>query len=183
MPGGLDILTNQGFQPTLFAEERWSRPVTRGQRPHDLLDDRCFPGRIEVHAEVMTMGDRLLRRRQVEEITGMTRSSIYRLMDSGDFPRPVRVGPAAVRWKESEITCWLESRAHSEESVPARPTQPRCGLHDRNPRLALLFRLPLRLGGQVVRPQLHQCAAPLEEIGPGVRLFGRIAQEMGKCRL
>ena len=109
MPGGLDILTDQGFQPTLFAEERWSRPVTKGQRPNDLLEDRCFLGGIEVHHEVMTMGDRLLRRRQVEEITGMTRSSIYRLMQTGDFPPPVRVGPTAVRWRESDITGWLES--------------------------------------------------------------------------
>ena len=56
------------------------------------------------------MSDRLLRRRQVEEITGMARSSIYRLMQDGDFPSPVRVGPAAVRWRESDITSWLESR-------------------------------------------------------------------------
>ena len=38
------------------------------------------------------MHDRLLRRRQVEEITGMSRSSIYRLMQDGQFPRPVKVG-------------------------------------------------------------------------------------------
>ena len=56
------------------------------------------------------MSDRLLRRRQVEEITGMARSSIYRLMLQGDFPQSVRVGPAAVRWRESDITDWLESR-------------------------------------------------------------------------
>ena len=56
------------------------------------------------------MGDRLLRRRQVEEITGMGRSSIYRLMKNGGFPRPVRVGPAAVRWRASDIADWLESR-------------------------------------------------------------------------
>ena len=56
------------------------------------------------------MGDRLLRRRQVEKITGMKRSSIYRLMQDGDFPRPVKVGPAAVRWKESEVNTWVESR-------------------------------------------------------------------------
>ena len=58
----------------------------------------------------MTMHDRLLRRRQVEEITGMARSSIYRLMNMGEFPRAVRVGKAAVRWKTSDITAWLESR-------------------------------------------------------------------------
>ena len=56
------------------------------------------------------MGDRLLRRREVERITGMSRSSIYRRMQSGGFPRPVRVGPSAVRWKESDITAWVESR-------------------------------------------------------------------------
>ena len=56
------------------------------------------------------MHDRLLRRRQVEEITGLSRSSIYRLMQDGEFPRPVKVGPAAVRWRASDITAWLESR-------------------------------------------------------------------------
>ena len=56
------------------------------------------------------MQDRLLRRREVERITGMSRSSIYRLMQEGEFPRPVRVGPAAVRWKSSDITAWIESR-------------------------------------------------------------------------
>ena len=50
------------------------------------------------------MHNKLLRRRQVEEITGMSRSSIYRLMQDGQFPRPVKVGCAAVRWRESNIT-------------------------------------------------------------------------------
>ena len=56
------------------------------------------------------MQDRLMRRREVERITGMSRSSIYRLMRSGSFPLPVRVGPMAVRWKESDIADWIESR-------------------------------------------------------------------------
>ena len=67
------------------------------------------------------MSDRLLRRRQVEEITGMGRSSIYRLMQHGDFPPPVRVGPAAVRWRESDITGWLGVTAAGEK--PVRPAQ------------------------------------------------------------
>ncbi len=56
------------------------------------------------------MQDRLMRRREVERITGMSRSSIYRLMRSGSFPLPVRVGATAVRWKESDIADWIESR-------------------------------------------------------------------------
>ena len=69
------------------------------------------------------MGDKLLRRRQVEEITGMRRSSIYRLMQTGDFPPPVRVGPAAVRWRESDITGWMESLPIARgQSVPPKAT-------------------------------------------------------------
>ena len=56
------------------------------------------------------MQDRLLRRRDVERITGMSRASIYRLMHKGEFPRPVKVGSTAVRWKESDIADWIESR-------------------------------------------------------------------------
>ena len=57
------------------------------------------------------MQDRLLRRRQVEEITGMSRSSIYKMMQNGEFPRPVKIGPTAVRWRASDIRAWVESRA------------------------------------------------------------------------
>ena len=56
------------------------------------------------------MDDRLLRRREVEEITGLGRSSIYRLMQEGEFPQRVLVGPNAVRWKASDIAAWVESR-------------------------------------------------------------------------
>ena len=56
------------------------------------------------------MQNRLMRRREVEKITGMSRSSIYRLMQESDFPRPLRIGPGAVRWKASDIIAWIESR-------------------------------------------------------------------------
>ena len=63
------------------------------------------------------MGDKLLRRRQIEEITGMSRSSIYRLMQSGEFPPRVRFGPTAVRWRASDVTSWLESRPVARSEV------------------------------------------------------------------
>ena len=56
------------------------------------------------------MSDKLLRRKEVEELVGLSRASIYRWMDSGKFPRCVRVGSKAVRWKESDITAWMQSR-------------------------------------------------------------------------
>ena len=59
---------------------------------------------------MMKMHERLLRRRKVEEITGMSRLSIYRQMKKGKFPRPVRIGLSAVRWRASDIMAWMESR-------------------------------------------------------------------------
>ncbi|WP_114966819.1 helix-turn-helix transcriptional regulator [Alkalilacustris brevis] len=56
------------------------------------------------------MPQRYLRRTEVEKITGLSRSSIYKLMSEGDFPRPVKLTAKAVAWPESVITDWLMSR-------------------------------------------------------------------------
>ena len=91
-----------GGAPTDLCK-RLAAPLLAG-RPDTSLARMKEPG------EEMTMDDRLLRCRQVEEITGLSRSSIYRLMPMGEFPQRVKVGPAAVRWRESDITAWVESR-------------------------------------------------------------------------
>lgn len=54
--------------------------------------------------------DRLLRRAEVQSRCGIARTTIYRLMRSGLFPEPVKVGPRAVRWPASEIEEWLAGR-------------------------------------------------------------------------
>ncbi len=50
------------------------------------------------------------RRTEVEEITGLSRSTIYDMMNRGEFPRPVRLTAKAVGWPESLIRGWLENR-------------------------------------------------------------------------
>lgn len=51
-----------------------------------------------------------LRRREVEELTGLSRSSLYDLMAKGAFPRPIKLTGKAVAWPESAIVEWLQSR-------------------------------------------------------------------------
>jgi len=53
---------------------------------------------------------RFLRRRSVEDRTGLSRSTIYLFVQSGTFPRPVRIGGRAVAWLESDIDAWIEAR-------------------------------------------------------------------------
>jgi len=60
-----------------------------------------------------------MRRREVEEMTGLSRSAIYERLNpqsvyhDAAFPRPVKLGRRAVGWRASEIAAWLESRKSS----------------------------------------------------------------------
>jgi prophage regulatory protein len=56
------------------------------------------------------MGERILRRPEVERRTSLSKSSIYSWMARGDFPRPVALGTRAVGWRESDIEAWLAAR-------------------------------------------------------------------------
>lgn len=49
----------------------------------------------------------ILRRKQVEVRTGLSRSTIYLRIQEGTFPKSIRLGPRAVGWIESEIEAWL----------------------------------------------------------------------------
>jgi len=52
---------------------------------------------------------KLLRRKQVEEASGLSRSSIYQMMAEGRFPKPLKVGRRAVRWSEEDLKHWQEA--------------------------------------------------------------------------
>ncbi len=53
---------------------------------------------------------RLLRRREVEALTGLGRSTIYEMMSKGLFPRAFKLTGKAVGWTESSIAAWIQSR-------------------------------------------------------------------------
>jgi prophage regulatory protein len=52
----------------------------------------------------------MLRRRDVERATGLSRSTIYDLMARGEFPRPIKLAARAVGWPEERILEWQRSR-------------------------------------------------------------------------
>lgn len=56
------------------------------------------------------VADPHLRRPAVETATGLSRSTIYDMMDRGEFPRPIRIGRRAVAWPESAVLAWLADR-------------------------------------------------------------------------
>lgn len=52
----------------------------------------------------------ILRRKQVEDKTGLSRSTIYLYIQEGNFPKPINLGARAVGWLENEIEAWLSER-------------------------------------------------------------------------
>lgn len=57
------------------------------------------------------MTAQLLRMREVEAITGLSKSTIYNYMNDGRFPRPVWIGRNTVRFRASAIQQWISELA------------------------------------------------------------------------
>jgi prophage regulatory protein len=51
-----------------------------------------------------------LRMPTVMRITGLGRSTIYRLIATQKFPSPVRLGPHAVAWRRTDLDKWSDAR-------------------------------------------------------------------------
>lgn len=54
--------------------------------------------------------ERLLRLADVEAATGCKKSTIYKLMKDGKFPRCVGVTGRMVAWPESAVQQWVQER-------------------------------------------------------------------------
>ncbi|WP_313242057.1 AlpA family transcriptional regulator [Stenotrophomonas sp.] len=57
---------------------------------------------------------RLLRRGEVQDRVGLSKSTLYLRISSGSFPRPVTLG-SSVRWVESEVEAWISERVSERD--------------------------------------------------------------------
>ena len=53
--------------------------------------------------------DRILRIKTVLERTGLSRSTMYRKMQNGTFPKNVRISTRCAGWRESAVNAWLHN--------------------------------------------------------------------------
>ena len=92
------------------------------------------------------MNNKLLKRPEVEAVTGLSRASIYSKIKTGAFPAPVRLGPNSVAWRADEIDRWIselpvanelrdESRATAAGRGMFGESRPAAGGADRAPEI------------------------------------------------
>ena len=77
--------------------------------------------------EIQSPQKRFIRLPEVLSRTGYGRTTIYRKMEDGSFPRSVKLGGPledsnafdcrAVAWIEDEVEQWIESRIEERDSV------------------------------------------------------------------
>ena len=65
------------------------------------------------------MEDRILPWSQVKVISGLSRTTVWRMQKAGDFPACVQVSSNRVGWWQSELLAWARAR------MPRRPSSPR----------------------------------------------------------
>jgi len=53
---------------------------------------------------------KIIRLNQVKDVTGLGRSTIYKYIAEGSFPKPISLGDRCVGWLESEIYDWILAR-------------------------------------------------------------------------
>jgi len=72
-------------------------------------------------------GDRLIKLPEVEKLTGLTKPTIYRLMNDPDatppFPKNITIGKRSVSWIEREIYTYVNLCIAARNQKNIEPTQ------------------------------------------------------------
>lgn len=74
---------------------------------------------MSVKENPQTTVKRFLRLNTVKAITGLSRSTIYEMMNKGLFPQKVSLGANSVAWVSSEIEQWIDDRISQRDEVAA----------------------------------------------------------------
>ncbi|BCR23435.1 MULTISPECIES: helix-turn-helix transcriptional regulator [Pseudomonadaceae] len=66
---------------------------------------------------------RIIRLKEVIDSTGLARSTIYKYIGEGTFPKPVSLGDRCVGWVDSEVHDWILARIEERDSVSESPVR------------------------------------------------------------
>lgn len=56
----------------------------------------------------MSNPEKIIRLKTVLARTGLSRSTLYRKIADGTFPRQVRISVHGAGWRESAVSCWID---------------------------------------------------------------------------
>lgn len=87
---------------------------------------------LELNMMVLHDTTRLLTRRQVSIITGLSRTTLWRYVHEGWFPEPRRTPGGELRWLDSDVMGWIYGLPSGKGEAPERAQgKARIGHHRR----------------------------------------------------
>ena len=63
----------------------------------------------------LAVTEKLLTAKEVGQMLSLSKRQIFRINSCGKIPAPVRIG-GSVRWRQSEITAWIQAGAPDRET-------------------------------------------------------------------
>ncbi|HBO4423353.1 TPA: AlpA family transcriptional regulator [Pseudomonas aeruginosa] len=66
---------------------------------------------------------RIIRLKEVIDSTGLARSTIYKYIKEGTFPKPVLLGDRCVGWVDSEVHDWILARIEERDLAAEESTR------------------------------------------------------------
>ena len=64
--------------------------------PETLIDDAAI--------------ERIMGQKEVQQITNLSRTTLWRMERSGEFPQRLRLSDTRIGWKSQEVWEWIDSR-------------------------------------------------------------------------
>ena len=62
-------------------------------------------------------GRRIMRQNEVAYELGICRTTLYKWIKAGRFPKPRRYGPNVIGWPEAVVDEWMDSRPDAEDAA------------------------------------------------------------------
>ena len=59
------------------------------------------------------MNNKIIKLKQVMEMTTFCRTTIYRLIKRGEFPKQIKLAERSSGWLESEVVSYLEAKINN----------------------------------------------------------------------
>ncbi len=57
----------------------------------------------------LEIGDRILRIGTVLKLTGLSRSTLYRKVQRGEFPKQIKLSERCAGWRQSSVLAWMRN--------------------------------------------------------------------------
>jgi len=67
---------------------------------------------------------RIIRLKEVIDSTGLSRSTLYKYIGEGTFPKPVSLGDRCVGWVDSEVHDWILAKIEERDLVEGAYARP-----------------------------------------------------------